>query len=62
MMGKPTREKSLNVMIFPCLFNIFTPTRLAAAAINVAFPPKQAPRDKAHQIGLRLKAVASPMF
>ena len=61
-MGKPTLKNSLKVTIQPCLFNIFTPTRLAAAAIKVAFPPKQVPKDKAHQIGFKLKEVAVPIL
>ena len=62
IIGNPILKKSLKVIILPCLFNIFTPTKLAAAAIKVPFPPRQAPKDKAHQTGLRLNEVVAPIL
>src|SRR5688500_4543582 len=53
--GKPTLRKRLNVILYPCFSDKPTAIMPALDPISVPFPPKPAPKAKAHHRGFIAK-------
>ena len=51
MIGNPTRKKAQKLMGYPAFLAMSTMTTFALAPITVPFPPRQAPRARAHHSG-----------
>ncbi len=49
--GKPTLRKRLNVIVYPCFSDKQTAIMPVLDPISVPFPPKPAPKAKAHHRG-----------